>query len=649
MATSKNTGLLGIRSLSDCNKIVVYNSCITSDKSMLGRMGMEDYYDTLSQSITTVNVDDIYNVLSEVDEFSPILKSETSTGNLIYFNFDNNRSNVLSGAGFDTIIFAQDDLVIGYTQLNNIVSKDVVTNTTTYSLKRTYKIKYVSIIINTVDSTVRVDEDSINLVSNIKLIAEKETRDFSGKNNYNYLTKANLGEINEITENNFNIYINPILKRSSATDVFTDISYSNIDSSSKPSGYSPRLSPSVKYSRLNLIKDFNLPTDYTNYDHIQFGFFGKDPALYLWNDNNSYSIFSLSSFLVSPNLLPYTTARLGNNGVAISKTNIYNLPFLYSGAVQKILYFAGHYVVAMVDNKRYVFDITAQDGEIGLSEPLYNKNNGWIVKSYSSVNDYYLYDGSKWISTTEADVATVVDELPETSETGTIVMMSRRVPSHLTNFIIDRLDIRCRISPLNSLTWDTYKNAINDYYNLSNVYMDSKFSLTNGAILVGRIGDWFMFEEEKTSAVIYSNMTKSIKLSSKENNPIIINNEVLLTWVTSGDGFSTTYTIYDEPGYYATPTYYNLKYNSATGSLTDGDSRYNNYIVYRTSTSPDKILTIKTKSDESSKSSSPILIQRSFLRQFRRNVLPDTLENFKIIGSLCGIIYYRIGNVINYL
>jgi hypothetical protein len=144
-------------------------------------------------------------------------------------------------------------------------------------------------------------------------------------------------------------------------------------------------------------------------------------------------------------------------------------------------------------------------------------------------------------------------------------------------------------------------------------------------------------------------MTKSIKLSSKENNPIIINNEVLLTWVTSGDGFSTTYTIYDEPGYYATPTYYNLKYNSATGSLTDGDSRYNNYIVYRTSTSPDKILTIKTKSDESSKSSSPILIQRSFLRQFRRNVLPDTLENFKIIGSLCGIIYYRIGNVINYL
>ena len=60
-------------------------------------------------------------------------------------------------------------------------------------------------------------------------------------------------------------------------------------------------------------------------------------------------------------------------------------------------------------------------------------------------------------------------------------------------------------------------------------------------------------------------------------------------------------------------------------------------------------LTIRVNSDDYTKSSSPLVLQNSILSPFRRSKLPTTVEGFKIIGAIGGIIFYRINNTINYL
>ena len=54
--------------------------------------------------------------------------------------------------------------------------------------------------------------------------------------------------------------------------------------------------------------------------------------------------------------------------------------------------------------------------------------------------------------------------------------------------------------------------------------------------------------------------------------------------------------------------------------------------------------------DNSINSTNSILdLQRSFLSYFRRNVLPISLTDFEIIGGLCGLVFYRLGSLVNYL
>ena len=146
---------------------------------------------------------------------------------------------------------------------------------------------------------------------------------------------------------------------------------------------------------------------------------------------------------------------------------------------------------------------------------------------------------------------------------------------------------------------------------------------------------------EGEDTVTYSTYDKSITFLTNEERPFVINNRTLLAQessVTESGQTKITYTLYNEPGYYMTP-----KCKNMLGIESDLESRGNKY---RTGL---KTVEFYTSTSLTDLASSPFEIQRSPLKGYRRGVLPETMEDFKIIGGFYGLIFYRIGNIINYL
>ena len=651
MAVTKTIELLGTTGINKSTSILAYNSETFLDKNIAGRLGLENKSDLLSSVPTSSNVATIYEILTDTGEFIKTPKDSSSTDEDILFNFDNDRSNNISGQGFNTIIFLSDSGIVGFIVLESVQGLNVNTSSTSYVLKRNYLIKYITISIKSGSGEIRVDKDIIKLSSEVKSVAEKIDRDYTGDNNYNFATKKSLTGSSISGNNNYEIHIKPILNGKRPKDIFTDTTYSKIN----PDG-------TIVFSKLGIKKNLIIDsTKYSGFNNTQIGYFNGDPSLFIWDDNNRYSIFSLTKSMKNIfgdeasnyRPFPYTTSRNGSNGLLISQDEIYYVPLLYEGAVQTIEYFAGQYVVVSIEDTLYLFNILRQSGEIGLTSPLYEKNSGWVISSTSDLyNEYEYYIKSsttnKWEAISEDPTATLYERLDYVplNVTGS-VKIPKRSYNFVNSFILDKNDIYNRLFNVNSLKWSTYKNSVSDVSSLSETYLDSKYALSSGEVPIEKIGDWYVFKNEDTSTLVYSNMTKSIKISLSENRPIIINDQVLLMWSQQDDAI--TYSIYDEPGYYITPTCFNQRHAYGKDTYSDGDSRNKNYIIYTSTRFTKKYLTIINKSSSSNQSSSPSVLQRSFLGTFRRNILPETLEGFKIIGSMAGIIFYRIENMINYL
>lgn len=646
MAVTKNIELLGTTGLSSSDSILAYNSQTFLNSSIVSKLGLGSSASLLSSDPTTSTVEEIYNILIKSEY---ILTPATRAGDILQFQFDNDRSNNISGQGFNTLIFLSSSEIIGFAVFESVQGFNTTTTSSQYVLKKSYLIKYITIQLTSTSSDVREDKDTITLLTDVKAIAQRINRDYSGDENYNYATKSDLSKLTT-GDNNYEIHVNSVLKGYSYKDFFTDTTHCKLIN------YSNSGSKTV-FNKLAFKKNLLLGSRYTDFSHTQISYYNGDPSLFIWDDSNNYSIFSLTTSMnsifgdevsdYSP--LPYTTSKNGVNGKQISKDEIYSLPLLYEGANQSIEYFAGRYIVVNVDDTLYLFDILRQSGEIGLSSPLYDKNNGWMISSYTNVYnkyDYYKYVSGEWVlSPSEIGDAveySKLDYVPDSVKlSGTYVKIPQKTPNYINTFIVDRYDIYNRIQSLDSLRWSTYKKSINEVSSLSEVYTDSKFALTSGEIPVGKIGDWYIFKNDAASTLIYSNMTKSVKMSMSENEPIVVNDQVLLMWNQNSDG-SMVYTLYDEPGYFITPTCFNMKHEYGKNTYRDGDSRSKDYKVYSEDLYSEKYLTL-------SSSDSPITLQRSFLGIFRRNVLPETLSGFKIIGCYAGLIYYRIENMINYL
>lgn len=640
MAASKLVELLGTQGLSESSSILVYNSNTFKDPKKISGLGItEDQAKLLSSVPNTSTINNIYSILIGMDEYSTISPLEGSLG--LDFVFNNNQLSIVGGEGFDTIIFLSLEQIIGYVVLVSPVGYSVKVNSSRYSLKKEYTVDTIKIHVDS-SNKIRVDEDEIDLIDEVE--SKDSSRDYSGESSDRYTSVKKLSGL-KINAGSYDKRINSILKSSGEKNIFTDTFFSNI---------SPE--KNITCTKLNLKKNIVLPSIYDNLDNYQVGFYNGDIVLYLWSRQTpKYAIISLTKTLedifndseLRYYPLVYTPARSDKKGKLISNSDVYTVPDLL-GETMEISYFAGNYVIVKdSEGISYIFDINRQSGYDTENNP------GWVIDNYESTGqiDYYKWDGNdkdwKKITTgipNEVHIYTRFDYIPESEK---VVGIRGSKPNYLNIFSIDRLSLSAEPLPLTTLSWQTYIEGIQEFPDISNTYVDAELLLSEGCSLVGKAGDWCIFLKPDDSSYIYSNLTKSIKVGIEEPTPIIINNQVLLTYSSKGNKWQ--YVLYDEPGDYITLSAAKriYKWNESKGvNIVTNETRDDGYYVYTPSRSSYNVLQITAGGEFIS---SPMTIQASFLSYYRRNLLPKTMEGFRIIGAIGGIIYYKIGNTINYL
>lgn len=614
MVTCKSIKLLGTSGLVKSNRLLVYNTNTFKNSRICDILGLSDYERDILQDdpdISTIN--EIYDALKRREEFV-FMEDVGDIDKEKHFLFNNDNLNSISGEGFNIMVFLEDDDILGYIVLLSPLGNSTTTKKTRYILNKTFLVKTIDIYINTEDNGIRVDRDTIKLLDSLP----DEISEVEG-----YIKKKDLDDFSGLFKNNYSFHVNSQLKSADSKDIFTDQVFLKKEVASK----------------LNLKRNINLGSDYSKFNHEQIGYFKGDPCLFVWNDNCEYSIFSLTTFvddlfnvhgLNKPK--SYTYPRRDKGGTLISSTEIYKIPRLSETTkTQEIKYFSGRYVIVEADKVTYLFDILNQQGELS-GEELYENNDGWVpIETSARSNDivYYIYESGKWRVLPSIDniininIYKSFDHVVNLRE-GYVVGIRGGSKELTSTFIADSMDPFNKLCRLDTLTWQTYTDAIKKYYPFSNVYTNLEWCIASNTIPYRKIGEWIVFKNEENSTITYSNMNKVVKFRSNEE-PIVINNQVLLG--KSGN----SYILYDEPGYFIS------KSASEIVNQNEKEIFMNEYRVI-----DGNVKKTYTPTD-------PISLHRSFLGSFRRNVLPQTLDGFKIIGSLSGIIYYRLGNIINFL
>lgn len=578
MAASKITEILGTKGLSSCDSIRVYNSS-TFKKESIAKEGLgltDGELSILLQTPTVENIREINSILERHLEYFIV----PNVGG--QFTFNNDRLNVINGEGFDTIIFLSYSEVLGFMVLVNPVGVNQdYSNRTSYDLKRTYKLKKVTLTLSSTGDEIRVDQDTIQLLGDARTNAETVGRDLSGKENYNYATVRDLGSIGTLS--NYTIHLGEALTSTRVKNVFTDTTISRIKGNE------------FSMAKLDIKKNLTLDVAYTNFPHHQIGYYRGDPSLFVWNDDAQYSIFSLTTTLGElfgeSNDRPYSYTVNDK----VSNTEMFQVPILHEEYGRPTIeYFSGKYVVVKSGISRYLLDIDRQDGE--LDQSLGSLNRGWL--KYKDPDDGELY--------------------------------------LQTNFVVDRFCPRNRVWQ-GTWSWQRWNEAVGDVNFLSDTYIDSNVAIIgNNKTVIGKIGSWIILEDAESK--VYSSMGKSLTMALEEPDPIVINDQSLLCVEENEEENSVTYTLYNGQGYYITDMA-----RVRLGITADNESRE---VPYKSSSD---IVTFKTTSTYSSPASSPLELHRSFFGNYRRNVLPSTMDGFKIIGAFHGLIFYRIGNTVNYL
>lgn len=532
----KRVEILGTRGLSNSNGLIAYNTKTFTNKQSLELLGIsEGVAQFLMTPPTNDTVERITSLLLHHEEFSIIKISEGGV-----FKFNNIRSDAVSGHGFDTMIFLEGDEILGYISLTSPESSNI---TTKYSklvrLKRNYTVSSIDVYLDSKENVVRVDKDTISLLNTIN--DSSTTRDWS---------KVFLDDKSRIKSYpNYSSKLSSLYKSQYTKNTYTDSIFFHV-----------KEGEGLVRASMNLTKDINLGNQYASFLGSQISFYLGQPALYLWNDNGDYVIFSLQKKLsdVFPGLiddrpLPITMPKEG-----VSDSEIYHTE-------DEIDYFSGQYLVT---KKNEIFDI---------------ENNIWIKRE----------DGK----------------------------------GRLNTFMTDSQDYKGRLVKLSTSSWANFETAVRDYPFFSDSHANVSELLLEGDIPYRKIGDWLVFKNEKTGLVTYTNFTRTIRFRTSEEQPLILNSQVLV----GKEG--TKYTFYRNNGYYL----------SRAARIILGD----NYSDAVSHWNPYK--DIKEFTDISTFNSSMDLMSCPF-NVFRKSYGPDCIENdFNIIGSLCGVIYYRQGTIINYL
>lgn len=135
------------------------------------------------------------------------------------------------------------------------------------------------------------------------------------------------------------------------------------------------------------------------------------------------------------------------------------------------------------------------------------------------------------------------------------------------------------------------------------------------------IGGWFVYEE--SSYTIVTGMTLALKIPNNYAKRLMFINSRTL-WLVSQVNTEYTIDVY-----------------SGTGLFTPEESLVDNEFAWKAS--PDNIITFSTESD-------PFTWSKAGLINYRRGPIPDTLNNFKFIDSVSGIIFYSLDDkILRYL
>ena len=344
-------------------------------------------------------------------------------------------------------------------------------------------------------------------------------------------------------------------------------------------------------------------------------------------DNDNMNLKTDSGFI--NNLYGYGKLSLNNN-VNIDQ---YGHNYQY----HQIGFYGSDIVLYSWGRNRYTIQSLLQRTRFG-NPIIYTTENESDYNILEDLGTYreILYFSGRFIVTITLDYPSVLE----------LYDLERKqwIETKYPNFFLDILDPR---SVVRSIPSNVSSNNITTYIpEIKNVFLNlDEFSMFSNLCIIKKIGDWYVFRNKISSIqdfFTYSCIDKTVHTSKVSENPIAINNSLLMIRTISiGEGLDY-YTVFYAPGeeYYtetarAARNNTTPKYDEELGILfyDGGDEeteRYRNY--YREG----KIKVIHSKDG----------IFNSFFEGFRRGYYNNSLSGNipNIIAAFYGIIYYTDSN-----
>ena len=592
-----NTYMLGAGKLVDCEYVLVYNT------ESLSKRADDLYIDGIS-----ISKSNFLPLLSKVPDkrdiqevVRKILKIKNNLGELVYnvsevnrstdpsskyysdFIVSNRKDNIVGPDGFNVIVYLCSNggvelVPIGYSTFLEPQGSSVFTESGKYMIRKNYYVRNLHIYIG-FDNQLLFDTEKLNLLDNLSSTANLSKRDLRGTENWNYASVSSAKE--KVGHVERPLYTNRIYSTVSGRGqyIFSDTNLFILDRNNKV----------IEKTKLCINKNLHVDRFNNAFGNYQLGFYKGDPALYVWNIGNNYSIYSLARKNLVGNTVMYTNPV--NTGRLILNSSVYRLPSYDINYKSKIEFFSGNLVqTAHTNNEtgevvRKVFNLDLQDNRDN------DNNAGWMNFG---------------------------DDLA----------------------LLDPLDIKNQVRTTKKLIFATKEEAEKSIPELTDIHFDlGRYSSECSINVEGKRGEWFIIGHPTIDIKILTNMTKTVLIRSSELGGVMfINNQVLIIKNPNPDRLSEiTYTLFDSDGKFMT-----------SGASDYLSTYYNNLDALKEYKVPGRRKRLMI--DNSINSTNSILdLQRSFLAYFRRNTLPTSLTDFEIIGGLCGLVFYRLGSLVNYL
>ena len=592
-----NTYMLGAGKLVDCEYVLVYNT------ESFSKRANDLYVDGIS-----ISKSNFLPLLSKTPDkrgiheaVAKILNVKNNSGELVYnvsevnrstdrsskyysdFIVSNRKDSIVGPDGFNVIVYLCSNggfelVPIGFSTFLEPQGSSVFTESGKYMIRKNYYVRNLHIYIG-FDNQLLFDTEKLNLLDNLSSTANLSKRDLRGTENWNYASVSSAkGKVGHVERP---LYTNRIYSTVSGRGqyIFSDTNSFILDRNNKV----------IEKTKLCINKNLHVDRFNNAFGNYQLGFYKGDPALYVWNIGNNYSIYSLARKNLVGNTVMYTNPV--NTGRLILNSSVYRLPSYDINYKSKIEFFSGNLVqTAHTNNEtgevvRKVFNLDLQDNRDN------DNNAGWMNFG---------------------------DDLA----------------------LLDPLDIKNQVRTTKKLIFATKEEAEKSIPELTDIHFDlGRYSSECSINVEGKRGEWFIIGHPTIDIKILTNMTKTVLIRSSELGGVMfINNQVLIVKNPNPDRLSEiTYTLFDSDGKFMT-----------SGASDYLSTYYNNLDALKEYKVPGNRKRLMV--DNSINSTNSILdLQRSFLAYFRRNTLPTSLTDFEIIGGLCGLVFYRLGSLVNYL